>query len=109
MIYDGRVVLQVVVDEPPHSEHNAWVVSRMEYMKRLEPTAPVRDAAPTFPKAESASGHRRLTFKGSASDYFWKTLYNSAGLSEMKILEQLAEKVDMFKDLMCRTSSSSTD
>ena len=108
MIYDGKVVLQVVVDEPPPCEHNEWVVSRMEYMKRLEPTAPVRDAAPTFPKAESASGHKRLTLKGSESDYFWRTLYSSAGLSEMRILEQLAEKVDMFKDLMSRTASSST-
>ena len=108
MIYDGKVVLQVVLDEPPLTEHNAWVVSRMEYMKRLEPNAPVRDAAPTFPKAESSTGHKRIVLTSAASDLFWKTLYNSTGVNEMRMLEQLAEKVDLFQDLMSRTSSSSS-
>ena len=106
MIYDGKVVLQVVVDEPPEAEHNAWVVSRMELMKRLEPNAPVRDAAPTFPKAESATGHKRIVVTGAESILLWKTLCTSSGVKEMRILEQLAEKVDMFHDLMTRTSSA---
>lgn len=106
MIYDGKVVLQVVVDEPPEAEHNAWVVSRMELMKRLEPNAPVRDAAPTFPKAETVTGHKRIVVTGAESILLWKTLYTSTGVKEMRILEQLAEKVDMFHDLMTRTSSA---
>ena len=42
-ITSGNVVLQMVLDEPPERLYNRWVKDRIEFYKRLEPTAPLRD------------------------------------------------------------------
>ena len=39
-ITSGNVVLQMVLDEPPERLYNRWVKDRIEFYKRLEPTAP---------------------------------------------------------------------
>ena len=41
-IISGNVVLQMVLDEPPERLYNRWVKDRIEFYKRLEPTAPLR-------------------------------------------------------------------
>ena len=38
-ITSGNVVLQMVLDEPPKRLYNRWVKDRIEFYKRLEPTA----------------------------------------------------------------------
>lgn len=42
-ITSDNVVLQMVLDEPPKRLYNRWVKDRIEFYKRLEPTAPLRD------------------------------------------------------------------
>ena len=42
-ITSGRTVLQLVLDEAPERLYNRWVKDRIEFYKRLEPTAPLRD------------------------------------------------------------------
>ena len=37
--------LQLILDEPPERLYNEWVKSRLEFYKRIEPTAPPRDIA----------------------------------------------------------------
>jgi hypothetical protein len=53
-----RVNLQLILDEPPQQLYNDWVKSRLEYYKRVEPTAAPRDVA-----LEVDKGHtQRLKF-----------------------------------------------
>lgn len=37
-----RVSLRLILDEPPPKAYNQWIKDRVEYYKRVEPTAPLR-------------------------------------------------------------------
>ena len=37
--------MQLILDEPPEKLYNEWVKSRLEFYKRIEPTAAPRDIA----------------------------------------------------------------
>ena len=71
-ITSGNVVLQMVLDEPPERLYNRWVKDRIEFYKRLEPTAPLRDV----PLKVDPNPVHRLRFSisnglGNVSDSIW--------------------------------------
>ena len=71
-ITSGNVVLQMVLDEPPERLYNRWVKDRIEFYKRLEPTAPLRDV----PLKVDPNPVHRLSFSisnglGNVSDAIW--------------------------------------
>ena len=41
----GKAILQLVLDEPPEGLYNRWVKERLEYYRRVEPSAPLRDVS----------------------------------------------------------------
>ncbi|CAJ1356992.1 unnamed protein product [Effrenium voratum] len=40
-----KAILQLVLDEPPEGLYNRWVKERLEYYRRVEPSAPLRDVS----------------------------------------------------------------
>ena len=75
-ITSGRTVLQLVLDEPPERLYNRWVKDRIEFYKRLEPTAPLRDV----PLKVDPNPVHRLRFSvsnglGHVSDAIWSVVF----------------------------------
>ncbi|CAJ1387737.1 unnamed protein product, partial [Effrenium voratum] len=48
-------ILQLVLDEPPEGLYNRWVKERLEYYRRVEPSAPLRDVSIVDQKDSEAS------------------------------------------------------
>ncbi|CAJ1345785.1 unnamed protein product [Effrenium voratum] len=48
---DEEAILQLVLDEPPEGLYNRWVKERLEYYRRVEPSAPLRDVSIVDQKA----------------------------------------------------------
>ena len=86
-----RVCLQLILDEPPQGLYNEWVKSRLEYYKRVEPTAPPRDVA-----LEVDSDHtHRLKFscqegKGNISNMIWGVLLSNPEAAGLRKIEEVA-------------------
>ena len=79
-ITSGRTVLQLVLDEPPERLYNRWVKDRIEFYKRLEPTAPLRDV----PLKVDPNPVHRLRFSvsnglGHVSDAIWSVVLANPG------------------------------
>ena len=53
-----KVNLQLILDEPPQQLYNDWVKSRLEYYKRVKPTAAPRDVALDVPEIEVLMSER---------------------------------------------------
>ena len=71
VIYDGIVVLQLIMDGPPIKEWNQWMRERIEFYKRIEPNDTVRDEIPMVPDAPIS---HRIRVSGVVSDAVWKVL-----------------------------------
>ena len=86
-----RVCLQLILDEPPQGLYNEWVKSRLEYYKRVEPTAPPRDVA-----LDVDSDHtHRLKFscqegKGNISNMIWGVLLSNPEAAGLRKIEEVA-------------------
>ncbi|CAJ1409063.1 unnamed protein product [Effrenium voratum] len=50
-----KAILQLVLDEPPEGLYNRWVKERLEYYRRVEPSAPLRDVSIVDQKDSEAS------------------------------------------------------
>ena len=97
--------LQLVVDEPPQAEYNQWANERIEYYKRVEPNAPVRDIAPdiTLPAAH------RVRLRDISSEAVWKIVLTNpekAGLQAINRLGRIHEQRRI--EFVAASSSSST-
>ena len=57
---------QIVIDAPPEKMWEEWKKSRIDYYRRFEPSAPVRDEPLGPPK-----GAKRLRLTGQASTQLW--------------------------------------
>ena len=85
--------LQLILDEPPQQLYNEWVKSRLEFYKRVEPTAPPRDVA-----LEVDPDHtQRLKFScqngnGNISNAIWSVLLSNPDLEGLKKISELAAR-----------------
>ena len=85
--------LQLILDEPPQQLYNDWVKSRLEFYKRVEPTAPPRDVA-----LEVDPDHtQRLKFScqngnGNVSNAIWSVLLSNPDLEGLKKISELAAR-----------------
>ena len=92
-ITSGRTVLQLVLDEPPERLYNRWVKDRIEFYKRLEPTAPLRDA----PLKVDPNPVHRLRFNvsngmGNISDAIWSVVLANPEKAGLEGIHHLADK-----------------
>ena len=86
-----RVNLQLILDEPPQQLYNDWVKSRLEYYKRVEPTAAPRDVALEVDKDHT----QRLKFScqnglGNISNAIWSVLLSNPDLESFRKINELA-------------------
>ena len=87
----AKVNLQLILDEPPQQLHNSWVKSRLEYYKRVEPTAAPRDVA-----LEVDPDHtQRLKFScqngnANVSNAIWSVLLSNPDLEGLRKINELA-------------------
>ena len=94
-----------MVDEPPQAEYNKWANDRIEYYKRVEPNAPIRDIAPDV---SLPAGHR-VRLRGIASEAVWKIVLTNpevAGLQAINRLGRIHEQRRV--EFVAASSSSST-
>ena len=90
-----RVSVHLILDEPPQQAYNNWIRDRMEYYKRIEPSAPLRDEALDL----DPNVLERLRFSvrndlGEVSNLLWTVLLSNPerdGLA--KIHEAAARRV----------------
>ena len=86
-------VLQMVLDEPPERLYNRWVKDRIEFYKRLEPTAPLRDVPL---KVDPNPVHRlRLSISnglGQVSDAIWNIVLANPEKAGLEGIHNVADK-----------------
>ena len=88
---DGQ--LQLVLDEPPERLYNRWVKDRIEFYKRLEPTAPLRDV----PLKVDPNPVHRLRFSvsnglGHVSDAIWSVVLANPEKAGLEGIHHLADQ-----------------
>jgi hypothetical protein len=86
-----KVNLQLILDEPPQQLYNDCVKSRLEYYKRVEPTAAPRDVALEVDKDHT----QRLKFScqnghGNVSNAIWSMLLSNPDLEGLRKINELA-------------------
>ena len=92
-ITSANVVLQMVLDEPPERLYNRWVKDRIEFYKRLEPTAPLRDV----PLKVDPNPVHRLRFSisnglGNVSDAIWNIVLANPEKAGLEGIHHVADK-----------------
>ena len=94
-IGSGDNHIQLIMDEPPDRECSDWCNSRIEFYKRVEPNAPLRDVAPDT----KSPAKNRIRFSGLASAAVWKVILSNP---EQKTLEDIA-KMGSIHELSAQT------
>jgi hypothetical protein len=62
-IGSGGQRIQIILNDPPLDLYNKWANDRIEYYKRVEPNAPLRDVAPEMTDKTAY----RIRLRGAAS------------------------------------------
>ena len=94
VIYDGETCLQLILDNPPSELEQKWKKARIEFYKRIEPNAVVRDQYPIVPPE---SANHRIRFTGAASDAIYKIVYGQLHTEAFSVLDELANKAAAFR------------
>ena len=69
----GKAILQLVLDEPPEGLYNRWVKERLEYYRRVEPSAPLRDVSIVDQKVPRFR-FSQTTQTGHVSNAIWELI-----------------------------------
>ena len=90
---DGDHRGQLVLDEPPERLYNRWVKDRIEFYKRLEPTAPLRDV----PLKVDPNPVHRFRFSvsnglGNVSDAIWSVVLANPEKAGLEGIHHLADQ-----------------
>lgn len=86
-----RVSMHLILDEPPQKLHNKWIEDRIEYYKRVEPTAPLRDEALDL----DPNVLERLRFScannlGEVSNLLWSVLLSNPEMDGLQRIQKAA-------------------
>ena len=89
-IGNGKEKIQLILDEPPEAMYNKWCNDRIEFYKRIEPNAPLRDVKP-----EATAALCRLRFRGLASDAVWSVILSNPEQSTLAAITNLGRKHEL--------------
>ena len=86
----GKAILQLVLDEPPDGLYNRWVKERLEFYRRVEPSAPLRDVSVVDQKVPRFRfGHTTQT--GHVSDAIWELILRNPEAAALKRIDDIAK------------------
>ena len=86
----GKAILQLVLDEPPDGLYNRWVKERLEYYRRVEPSAPLRDVSVVDQKVPRFR-FSRTTQTGHVSDAIWELILRNPEAAALKRIDGIAK------------------
>ena len=86
----GKAILQLVLDEPPDGLYNRWVKERLEYYRRVEPSAPLRDVSVVDQKVPRFR-FSRTTQTGHVSDAIWELILRNPEAAALKRIDDMAK------------------
>ncbi|CAE7235948.1 ppsC [Symbiodinium sp. CCMP2592] len=83
--------LQLILDEPPQHLYEAWVKDRIEFYKRVEPTAAPRDRSRRVnPSLSSRLRFSKTNLMGQVSDMIWSVVLSNPKRDGLKKIHELA-------------------
>ncbi|CAE7814291.1 MKK3 [Symbiodinium sp. CCMP2592] len=83
--------LQLILDEPPQHLYEAWVKDRIEFYKRVEPTAAPRDRSLRVnPSLSSRLRFSKTNLMGQVSDMIWSVVLSNPERDGLKKIHELA-------------------
>ena len=98
MIYDGKTVIQIILNEPTQVLLHAHLRDRRKFFRKFEPRAELRDTIPVIPKSK-ASVRIRATCPILSAQIWESVLGEQEGGIHMEALESLAKAaVEVNKD-----------
>ena len=86
----GKAILQLVLDEPPDGLYNRWVKERLEFYRRVEPSAPLRDVSVVDQKVPRFR-FGRTTQTGHVSDAIWELILRNPEAAALKRIDDIAK------------------
>ena len=92
-IGNGHEKIQLILDEPPESLYNKWANERIEFYKRVEPNAPVRDAAPEL----TVQAKYRLRLRKQVSEVIWNVILSNPEKGGLEAIQQLGRQHEQKK------------
>ena len=96
----------LILDAPPEDLLRRWTEERVEFYKRIEPSAPLRDERPVVPRGSMPT---QVQFTGEASDKVWAVLLSDLDYQSWRQLEgEHRESSDAFSILtQCQSGTGS--
>ena len=80
------------MDEPPEALYNQWIKDRIEYYKRVEPVAPIRDeqldGGPPVARLRVSHSNDR----GPVGQMIWASILSNRELSNLQYIGKVADK-----------------
>ncbi|WP_428379736.1 hypothetical protein [Marinobacter adhaerens] len=86
----GKAILQLVLDEPPNGLYNRWVKERLEFYRRVEPSAPLRDVSVVDQKVPRFR-FGNTTQTGHVSDAIWELILRNPEAAALKRIDDIAK------------------
>ena len=86
----GKAILQLVLDEPPDGLYNRWVKERLEFYRRVEPSAPLRDVSVVDQKVPRFR-FGNTTQTGHVSDAIWELILRNPEAAALKRIDDIAK------------------
>ena len=87
----GKAILQLVLDEPPEGLYNRWVKERLEYYRRVEPSAPLRDVSVVDQKVPRFR-FSHTTQTGHVSNAIWELILRNPEAAALKRIDDIAKR-----------------
>ncbi|CAE7254264.1 ppsC [Symbiodinium sp. CCMP2592] len=83
--------LQLILDEPPLHLYESWVKDRIEFYKKVEPTAAPRDRSLRVnPSLSSRLRFSKTNLMGQVSDMIWSVVLSNPERDGLKKIHELA-------------------
>ena len=86
----GKAILQLVLDEPPEGLYNRWVKERLEYYRRVEPSAPLRDVSIVDQKVPRFR-FSQTTQTDHVSNAIWELILRNLEAAALKRIDDIAK------------------
>ena len=81
---------KAVLDEPPEGLYNRWVKERLEYYRRVEPSAPLRDVSIVDQKVPKFR-FSQTTQTGHVSNAIWELILRNPEAAALKRIDDIAK------------------
>ena len=79
-----------MLDEPPDGLYNRWVKERLEFYRRVEPSAPLRDVSVVDQKVPRFR-FGNTTQTGHVSDAIWELILRNPEAAALKRIDDIAK------------------